>query len=453
MSARIRSLFRSMPLRLAFGLVLLFSSVSLISFAASYVLTKRSFEQTIRDDLRQDIAGFRAAPNALALAQLVEAESQETDPERLALSYLAPNRRQYGNAFIGRDSEGYHVLSLSQDSPNLSGSYLSLTTALHGGQLTIARSLSDIAALRRAFLNVLGLSLFPTILIAMSGGLFLARRSTVNVKIIGNTLDQLTAGNLKSRVNPTPDWSEDLAGIGEKIDQMARAQESSVAAIRQVSSDIAHDLKTPIQRVAVHLEDLSNQHDLRPEAVELVTNAKTELDGVSSVFRSLLQIAQIESGSPASSFVPVDLSEIIKTCTELYDPAINDSGHKLISNITPDDYRVLGDRNLLLQMLANLIENALHHTPEGSEIAIGLSHKDDRILLSVSDNGPGIPENEMQNVLMRLYRLDRSRNTPGSGLGLSLVSVVARIHSAELKLEDNDPGLRISMEFAASSKS
>ena len=144
MSERLTSLIRSMPLRLALGLVVLFAAVSLISLAASYVITQRSFEQAIRENLTQDMAGFRAAPSARALAALVEAEARETDPERMILSYLAPTRRHYGNAMIARDDEGYHVVSVAQDSPRLQGRYLALTATLHGGQLTIARSWSEI---------------------------------------------------------------------------------------------------------------------------------------------------------------------------------------------------------------------------------------------------------------------------------------------------------------------
>lgn len=436
-----------MPLRLALGLVVLFSAVSLISLAASYVLTERSFEQAIRADLSQRIAGFRAAPTAAALSTLVEAEARETDPERLALSYLAPNRRQYGNAVIARDAEGYHVLSLSQESPDLSGDYLALTTSLQGGQLTIARSLSEIEALRAVFLNILGLSLLPTVLIALSGAVYLARRSARNVAAVGKTLDRLTSGDLQARVRPESDWSEDLAEIGTKIDEMARAQESSVAAIRQVSSDIAHDLKTPIQRVAVHLEDLSNREELAPPARDLVDQARTELDGVVSVFGSLLQIAQIESGTPKSAFVPLDLADLIGTCVELYEPSASDSGHDLSTRIAPDTPPIMGDRNLLLQLLANLIENALRHTPEGSEITLELKQQPEGVVFSVADTGPGIPEGETENVLQRLYRLDRSRMTPGSGLGLNFVSVVARLHGANLVLRDNAPGLRIDITF------
>lgn len=449
MKNRLSPLLRSMPLRLAMGLVILFSVVSLVSLAASYLVTQNSFDQAMRDDLKQDMAGFRAAPSSTALAALVEAEARETDPERVVLSYLAPNRRHFGNAMVGRDADGYHIVSVAQGGRQVEGRFLALTASLHGGQLTIARSLSEIDALRGVFLNILGLSLLPTILIALSGGLYLARRSARHVAIIGETLDQLTSGDLKARVGQTQNWSDDLARIGTKVDQMAHAQETSIAALRQVSSDIAHDLKTPIQRVAVHLDDLSQRSDLKGPARDLVDRARDELDGIVSVFHSLLQIAQIEAGTPGSHFAPVDLADVINTCVELYEPTANETGHTLVANISPAPIPpVGGDKNLLLQMLANLIENALRHTPAQTGITVNLKAEGATVTLCVADTGPGIPQSEVENVLQRLYRLDQSRMTPGSGLGLSFVSVVAKLHGAHLILSDNAPGLRVSVTFA-----
>jgi signal transduction histidine kinase len=447
MSEKLAPLLRSMPLRLALALVVLFSVISLISLAASFLVTQRSFEQAMRADLTQRMAGFRAAPNATAVAALVKAEARETDPERMVLSYLAPNRSHFGNAAIARDDEGYHIVSLDQDSPDLKGRYLAFTAVLHGGRLTIARSRAEIEALRGVFLNILGLSLVPTILIALSGGLYLARRSARNVDAIAGTLDRLTNGDLQARVGAVQGWSGDLADIADRIDQMARAQETSVTAIRQVSSDIAHDLKTPIQRVAVHLQDLSDSSDLRPDARRHLESAQTELEAVVSVFGSLLQIAQIESGSPKSGFAPVDLAELLRICADLYGPAASETGHELATEIPPDVPPVSGDRNLLMQLLANLVENALRHTPAGTRILLSLAARDDSVVLGVSDTGPGIPRAETDNVLQRLYRLDQSRGTPGSGLGLNFVSVVARLHDAALHLDDNAPGLRVSLTF------
>ncbi len=442
------SMLRSMPVRLAGGLVLLFSVVSLLGLLASYVYTQASFEQTMRADLTQDMAGFRAAPSASALAALVEAEARSTDPERVVLSYFAPNGRHFGNAVVARDADGYRILSDLPGQPEINGRYLALTASLRGGQLTVARSRAQIDALRGVFLNILGLSLLPTILIALSGGLILARRGARHVAVIGGTLDSLTSGDLEARVGGVDGWSDDLARIGAKVDQMARSQEDTVANLRQVSSDIAHDLKTPIQRVAVHLDELSQSDDLPEQERALVDKALDELDGIVSVFHSLLQLTQIESGSPRARFQPVDLTALCQTLCDVYEPSAAENGQTLICTLPQDPVRsVTGDRNLLGQVLANLIENALRHTPKDSTITVALSQGATHVDLSVSDTGPGIPAAERDLVLRRLYRLDRSRTTPGNGLGLSLVASIAQVHGAELTLAEADPGLRVTLSF------
>jgi signal transduction histidine kinase len=435
-------------MRLALGLVMLFSVVSLLSFGASYLVTRNSFDESIRNDLTQDMAGFRAAPSPNALAALVEAEARETDPERMVLSYFAPNRRHYGNAMIARDAEGYHVVSVARDGKAVDGHYMALTAALFGGQLTIARSRAEVEELAAVFVNILGLSLLPTILIALSGGLYLARRSARQVTVMGNTLDRLTSGELAARVGPGTGWSDDFARIGNKIDQMAQAQETSVATLRQVSSDIAHDLKTPIQRVTVHLDELSRLDRLDDDARALVDQAGSELDRISSVFQSMLQLAHIEAGTPKSRFASVDLTDLVRSCVELYEPTAIETSHLLETRIAPGaSFSVQGERNLLFQLLANLIENALRHTPDQSRVVVGLDLQDGRPALSVTDSGPGIPPEEYANVQRRLYRLDRSRKTEGHGLGLSFVSVIAKLHDARLVLSDNAPGLKVSVLF------
>ncbi|WP_375553768.1 sensor histidine kinase [Roseovarius mucosus] len=450
MTLRRAFLLRSMPIRLAAGLVLLFALVSLLGLWASYLYTRSSFEQTLRADLTQDMAGFRAAPSAAALAALVEAEARSTDPERVVLSYFAPNGRHYGNALVARDADGYRIISYLPGNPEVEGRFLALTTSLQGGQLTVARSLAHIDALRDAFLNILGISLLPTVLVALSGGWVLARRGARHVAVISGTLDHLTSGNREARVGDITGWSDDLARIAAKVDQMARAQEDAVESLRQVSSDIAHDLKTPIQRAAVHLDDLSQSPDLSKEAREMLGRAQAELDRIVAIFHALLQLSQIESGSPRGRFAPVDLSELCQTLCDVYDPATAENGQMLICALPDAPVRpVMGDRTLLGQVLANLIENAMHHTPQGTRITVALSEAETHIDLSVTDNGPGIPEAERDLVLRRLYRLDRSRGTPGNGLGLSLVAGIAQVHDAALTLEDAGPGLRVRLRFPA----
>ena len=447
MNGRVAKLWRSMPLRLALLLVLLFSVVSLLSLAASYQVTKASFEQAIRADLRQDLAGFRAAPNARAVAALVKAESRAANANRLIISYISPGGRIYGNGAIARGDEGFQIVSLDPEQAEFEGAYLSLTDALYGGLLTIARSRAEILALRDLFINILLISLLPTVLIALSGGLILARRSKRHVEVVGGALDAMTTGNLGARVEIGRRWSDDLRQIGGKLNQMAQAQETSVAALKQVSSDIAHDLKTPIQRVAVHLDGLARKVPEGSEHAAMVQKAQAEMDGIAATFQSLLQLAQLEGGTAKARFEAVDLVALVQTIVEVFEPAALDAGQTLVASVCAGETQVQGDKALLGQMLSNLIENALRHTPAGSNVTVSLRQSAGVVTLSVADNGPGIPAAQRAKVLQRLYRLDRSRHTPGNGLGLSLVEAVATLHGADLELQDNAPGLRVVVTF------
>ena len=448
MTQRIRQLWRSMPIRLAVLLVALFALVSLLSLWASYAVTQASFEETIRADLQQDLAGFRAAPTARATALLVEAESREADPSRLILSYISPAGRIYGNGAVAQDDEGFHIFSFNPDRTEYEGEYLSLTDRLHGGIITIARSRAEIVALRDVFVNILLISLLPTMLIALSGGLILARRSKRHVEVVSRALDRMTSGDLAARVEIGPRWSDDLQEIGGRLNQMAGAQEAQMRALREVSSDIAHDLKTPLQRVAVHLDDLQAQMDSAAQSA-LLARTRAEVDEMARVFHALLQLAQVEAGSPRARFEPVDLAEVCRTVVEVFEPMAAEKGQVLGLTLHAPHVTIEGERALLGQMLSNLIENALRHIPEGARIGVTLGIENGAVTLSVADTGPGIPEAERDKVRQRLYRLDRSRHTPGHGLGLSLVDAVAALHGATLTLSDNAPGLRATVTFPA----
>ncbi|MEM9967481.1 MAG: HAMP domain-containing sensor histidine kinase [Pseudomonadota bacterium] len=449
MMLRQGNLWRSMPIRLALLLVGLFAFVSLAGLAASYAVTQRSFEQSIRADLRQDLAGFRAAPSARAVALLVEAESRAADPNRLILSYVAPGGRIYGNGAIARDDAGFHIFSLDRARTEYDGTYLSLTDRLHGGLITIARSRAEIVALRDVFVNILWVSLVPTVLIALSGGLILARRSTRHVEMVSASLDKMTSGDLAARTHIGKRWSDDLRQIGEKLNKMAAAQEAVVASLRQVSSDIAHDLKTPLQRLALYLDDLDQQLRDQDISYEILEKARAEVQDMGTIFQSLLQLARVEAGSPKARFEKVDLSAIVHTVTDLFEPSVRAGGQRLDVFVDETVPSMLGDRGLLGQMLSNLIENAMRHASGSSYVSVTLKRMDDHIVLCVSDAGLGIPDAERERVFDRLYRLDRSRHTPGYGLGLSLVAAVATLHDAHVSLRDNAPGLQVILRFQA----
>jgi signal transduction histidine kinase len=218
--------------------------------------------------------------------------------------------------------------------------------------------------------------------------------------------------------------------------------------LRQVSSDIAHDLRTPLGRLRQHLEE-ARDGATTTEAYAAATEAAiAEADALLDTFSALLRIAQIEAGVRRSAFAPLDLSATLRGVGEAYVAAVEESGHTLKLDIE-DGIEMTGDRQLLSLLASNLIENALHHTPAGTTIRLALHRAGTGFAMHVVDNGPGIPADERDKVLDRFYRLDRSRSTPGSGLGLAMVKAIANLHGLSLELGDARPGLDVALTMQA----
>ena len=447
-----RRIWASTPLRLSLAMAGLFALVSLVSLAATYAIVRDNTERALQATLEQEMASFQALPNAAAVVTFVRSQSRTASPEDRILSYRLPGGLHVGNAALVSKGAGYAAFSFDRDAADIDGDYYTLSSRVHGGQMVIALSARPLDGIRDAFLAVFLFSLIPTGLIVVGGGVWLARRSVRRLDRIDTALDRLTSGDYAARVAPMRGSPDDLSRIAARIDTMAAAQETHIEALRQVSADIAHDLKTPIQRVSVLLERLDGRAGLDPESADLVARARAETEGIVRTFQALLQIAQIEGGAPAKRFEPVDLAALARTFCEVYEPAAEESGHRLICDAPEGPVTVQGDRTLLGQVVANLVENALRHTPEGAEVRVSVGGSQGEARLVVADTGPGIPEAERENVLRRLYRLERSRTTPGNGLGLSLAAAIVEMHGGRLQLADAAPdgtGLRVKVTLAA----
>jgi signal transduction histidine kinase len=228
------------------------------------------------------------------------------------------------------------------------------------------------------------------------------------------------------------------------LDRIAGLMEN----LRQVSNDIAHDLRTPLSRLRQDLEEAQKRDLTAADLKRVIESAVTEADVLLETFSALLRIAQIEAGARRSAFRPVDLSEVMRTVADAYAPAIEESGRALRTEIA-DGVQVDGDRGLLSQLFVNLVENALHHTPAGTAITLRLTPRPVGAVAEVADSGSGIPVDERARVFRRFYRLERSRTTPGSGLGLSTVAAIVELHHAAIELLDSEPGLRVVIRFTA----
>ena len=234
--------------------------------------------------------------------------------------------------------------------------------------------------------------------------------------------------------------------VNAALERLANLFES----MRQVSVDIAHDLKTPLNQLKLVIEDATERQRRGEDVATQLADAKLESDQINTTFDALLRIAQIESGARRARFARLNLAEIVADISEIYTDVADDENKSLTARAAPDLPAILGDRELLIQLFSNLVENAIRHTPSGTEIAIGVDAGVPGLVAAwVADDGPGIPAGEREKVLRRLYRLEQSRTSPGSGLGLSLVRAISDLHGAALDLDDNDPGLRVTVKFPA----
>lgn len=312
-----------------------------------------------------------------------------------------------------------------------------------GVVIAVGDALRRVHDAEEAVLGAFAWAIGATVVLGAAGGVWLSQLFLRRVDAISRTAEAIIAGDLSQRipVRGTGDDLDYLAGtLNRMLDRIGALMESA----RQASNNIAHDLRTPLSHLGQRLEDARAHATTVADYQQALDGARQQIDALLTTFASLLRIAEVEAGAQRAAFSYVDLSAIAETVAEAFTPAAEEQGDELTGAITPG-LTVYGDRELLTQMLANLVENALHHTPPGTQVRVLLSTGSAGVALAVEDNGPGIPETERERVLQRFYRLEQSRTTPGSGLGLSLVAAIAELHGASLRLEDARPGLRISV--------
>ncbi len=306
--------------------------------------------------------------------------------------------------------------------------------------LLIGRDVHVRSQLRTLVTDSLLWSLLIVCVMATSGAVLvrnLFKRSLANVSA---TATAIAAGDLTRRVR--------LSGRGDELDQLAEVINEMLdrigrlmEGVRQVSNAIAHDLRTPITRARTRLEDAA-LHARTPEDLHAaIERAMADLDHIVSIFQALLRIAEIEAGSRRASFVQLDIAPLLSDVAELYEAVVEDRGVTLAIDVS-GPLLVHGDGAMLQQAVANLLDNAVKFSPDNGAVGLRARSGPEGVRIEVSDQGPGIPPADRQRATERFFRGETARSTPGSGLGLALVSAVAQLHGGSLRLEDAEPGLR-----------
>jgi signal transduction histidine kinase len=301
--------------------------------------------------------------------------------------------------------------------------------------------------MRKLILRLFEWSSAITLVLAFVGGGLMSGTLLWRIETISRTARDIMAGDFSRRI-PARGTGDEFDHLVESLNAMLERNEAAIESVRQVSHDIAHDLRTPLTRLRQRLDLAQRRAQSVDEWRRAAEGCISDMDAILETFGGLLRIAQIESGMPAHRFTEVDLSELLRTLVEVYQPMAEEKEQRFTADVA-SELTVWGDRELLTQMIANIIENAMKHSPMGASIDLVATGPPSAMAVVVSDSGPGIPAEERARVFQRFYRLERSRSTPGSGLGLSLVEAIAALHQVGIELTDNRPGLRITLRFHA----
>lgn len=449
-SARLTRILRSASFRLTLFYAVLFVASAGVLFATVYVTATAAMQSDMAAVLRSEAYQLAEVHSRSGLSGLTTQITRRINfRTRGPIFYLlqAPSRRVLVGNLPGMPPiEGAVDFVPAGEAPDPDLPPAKLTgyglTLPDGSFLLVAQDANRLTDMQHAIIRAFVWAGGVTLLLAIAGGLLIGSGFLRRIDTITRTSRAIMAGDLSARI-PVRGTHDEIDQLVASLNAMLERIQLLMEGLRQVSSDIAHDLRTPLGRLRQHLEDARERATSTADYETATDAALEEADALLETFAALLRIAQVEAGAQRRGFADVDLSALVGDLAEVYQPVAEDAGHRLTYGVA-EGLHLTGDRALLAQMISNLLENALRHTQADSEVGLTLrSTGPGSFEIEVADNGPGIPEAERGRVFDRFYRLDRSRSTAGSGLGLSLVKAIAGLHGLSIRLEDRKPGLGV----------
>lgn len=340
------------------------------------------------------------------------------------------------------------VVNVGRDSPRYSDPVRVIVTRLPDSyHLLVGRDLNEQEALLERTFETALIAVAVTLVVALGGGALMGYGVLRRIDAVNRTAGNIISGDFSQRI-PLTGSNDEFDGLALRLNAMLDRIEQLMAAMRQVTNNVAHDLRSPLTRLRNRVEVTLLEARDEDEYREVLNQIMDDADGLIRTFNALLSIAQAESGVHSGDWGTVDLSDLADELAELYVPLAEDSGIRFQQQIE-SGLKVAGNRQLLAQAISNLLDNAIKYSPEGGSIHFQVGCKEGSCFMRIRDSGPGIPEQDRERALQRFVRLDSSRSAPGNGLGLSLVKAVAQLHEATLTLADNHPGLDVAIRLPA----
>lgn len=445
-------LFRTASFRLTLHYLVVFAASACLLGAAVFLAARSSLEQQMTSRIRTEVAFLSEEFRTGGLDHLL-AVVRSRGRGASALDYLVQDRD--GTHLMGEmpviaaPAPGWAIIDVpeaSEDNGRPEQVKALLSDLGNGVTLAVGDDYHRVVEVEEAIATAFLWSVGLVALLGAGGGIVVSRAFLKRVDIIAGTAEAIIEGDLARRI-PIRGTGDDLDRLAGTLNRMLDRITTLMDSLRQVSTDVAHDLRTPLTRLYQRLENARTHARSTAEYETAVDGAMAEAEGVLETFSALLRIAQVEGASPRDGFRDFDLSAVVETIADAYRLDAEEASHPLVAEVAPD-IMLHGDQELLTQAIANLVENALRHTPADTRIGIRLSQdRQAGIYLVVEDDGPGVKAEDLPHLTRRFYRGERSRTTPGNGLGLSLVAAVAELHGATVRMEDARPGLRASLLF------
>ncbi|HWA31512.1 MAG TPA: ATP-binding protein [Rhizomicrobium sp.] len=447
-------LFRTFAFRIVFIYIAIFavSAAGLVAF--TYWNTKRALDAQTDQTIDAEIIGLSEQYQRLGLGGLADVIMSRSARGTASLYLLTdmqhrpiagnldgwPQIIYRPNSFVEFNYErrvgGVTTLRRAR------GRVFSLTG---GFQLLVARDIHERHETVRLFNTTLPWSVLLMLFLGVVGGALMSRNVLARLDSINAVSREIMAGDLSRRV-PVRGTGDEFDTLAANLNRMLDRIERLMHGMRDVTDSVAHDLRTPLNRLRNRIEGTLRRMPPDSPQYEEIESAAEEVDRLITTFNALLLIAEAEAGMAREAMSPLDLREVVEGIAELYTPLAEEKS--LTLEVSPSgEAMIAGNRSLISQALANLVDNAIKYTPVGGKIGVSIENTPQGVALIVADSGAGIPEEHRARVLDRFVRLEASRNSPGTGLGLSLVVAVAKLHDAKFDLSDNAPGLKATMLF------
>lgn len=416
---------------------------------AVYITTERALRQQVDERLAAEMRTMLDWPHAPTLSGITSRIAQREQKSITSdIGYLLVDRS--GRHIAGKvsmllPSVGYSDVDYRDGIEGIDHGRALMTKLPSGEKLVLVADSESVEEFNQLLLQIVGVAFGATIVIGVVGGLALSGIIRRRIQGINLAAEAIIGGDLHRRM-PIDGSDSEFDRQSATLNRMLDRIDELMLNLKQVSSDIAHDLRTPLARLRHRLEGALSPHFTIAAVQTELRAGLTQVDDLLDLFAALLRISEVEAGERRAGFGELQLDMLVRDIADTFAPAIEDDGRTLEFECC-EPIPMRGDKELLIQLIVNLLENAARHTPIGSAIRITLYCSDECATLIVADNGIGIGDADQMILRRRFARLENSRSTPGHGLGLSLVDAVARLHDGEVRLENGDPGLKVTVRL------